>query len=190
MDRRNFFRKAVHTTSKKVVEHIDAKAKQKASHWIRPPFALDELEFLLACTRCGECERACPHGVIFSLSTRLGAKVAATPALDLINKGCQLCDDWPCVTVCEPTALVLPETIEDKKPQPKLATLAIDEKSCLPYNGPECGACAASCPVEGALVWEMTRPLINQEICTGCAMCRESCITEPKSISVKSIHST
>lgn len=190
MDRRNFFRKAVSDTSKKVVEHIDAKANQRASHWIRPPFALDELDFLLACTRCGECEEACPHDVIFSLSTRLGAQVAATPALDLLNRGCCLCQDWPCVTVCEPGALALPTVEEGLKPWPKLAQVSINETTCLPYSGPECGACAASCPVDGALVWDMTRPSINIVLCTGCGMCRESCIVEPKAIAVKSLHST
>ncbi len=188
MDRRHFFRKAVQTTGKKVVEHVDAKARQKASRWIRPPFAIDELEFLLACTRCGECEKACPHGVIFSLSTRLGAQVAATPAMDLLNKACHLCEDWPCVAACEPAALIIRDNEENKKPLPKLALLDINEKSCLPYSGPECGACAASCPVEGALVWNMTKPTINMERCTGCSLCRESCIVEPSAINVKSLH--
>ena len=190
MDRRNFFRKALNDTSKKVVEHIDAKANQRASHWIRPPFALDELEFLLACTRCGECEQACPHDVIFSLSTRLGAQVAATPALDLLKKGCHLCEDWPCVTVCEPGALVLPTVEEGSRPQAKLAKVFINETACLPYIGPECGACAASCSVDGALVWNMTRPSINKDLCTGCGLCREACIVEPKAITVKSLHSS
>ena len=190
MDRRNFFRKALHDSSKKVVEHVDAKANQRASHWIRPPFALDELEFLLACTRCGECETACPHDVIFLLSTRLGAQVAATPALDLLNKGCQLCKDWPCVTVCEPKALLLPEMEEDKAVWPTLAKVWINEKACLPFSGPECGACAGSCPVPGALSWDQTRPVINEELCTGCSLCREICIVDPKAIEVKSLHNT
>ena len=192
MDRRNFFRKALHDSGKKVVEHIDAKASQRASHWIRPPFALDELEFLLACTRCGECETACPHNVIFSLSTRLGAQVAATPALDLLNKGCHLCDDWPCVAVCEPGALVLPNAVEEEEEEQdaiplKLAKVWIKESDCLPYSGPECGACAASCPVPGALLWNQTRPEINVELCSGCGLCREACIVDPKAIGVKSL---
>jgi ferredoxin-type protein NapG len=58
-----------------------------------PPYAQDELAFLLACTRCGACVTACPHGVIFPLAPRLGITVAGTPALDLLHKGCHLCED-------------------------------------------------------------------------------------------------
>ena len=174
-----------------MVRGADALAKKKASRWLRPPYALDELEFLLACTRCGECIAACPHQVIFPLSTRLGAQVAATPALDLLRKGCHLCEDWPCVTACEPGALKRPSPEEedaDTPPAlPRLARASIDEGRCLPYSGPECGACDSACPVPGALVWEQWKPRIDPERCTGCALCREACITEPKAIDIRSL---
>jgi len=109
MDRRSFFRSALDKGGKTVINAVDASVRKQASRWIRPPFALDELEFILACTRCGDCIEACPHEVIFGLSARVGAKFAGTPALDLLNKGCHLCADWPCVNACEPDALVLPE---------------------------------------------------------------------------------
>ena len=56
------------------------------------------------------------------------------------------------------------------------------------YNGPECGACAHVCPVPGALSWEGgLRPVIDQSICTGCALCREACITNPKSVDIRAL---
>ena len=68
---------------------------------------------------------------------------------------------------------------------PKLAAVRIDTRTCLPYSGPECGACAHACPVPGALEWEDgIRPVVNDERCTGCALCREACIVEPKAIEV------
>ena len=189
MDRRAFFRRAAGKTAEVVVKEVDNKVKTEAAHWIRPPYAVDELEFLLGCTRCGECITACPYKVIFPLESRLGAKVVNTPAMDLVNKGCHLCEDWPCVKACEPQVMKLPEVEEDEiMPYPVLAKAHINTATCLPYSGPECGACQASCIVPGALTWNMEKPEINEELCVGCAMCREHCIVEPKAVLVSSVH--
>lgn len=186
MDRRTFFKQAAKKTAQTVVKQVDQHVSERASHWIRPPFALDELEFLLACTRCDDCINACSYGVIFSLSAKLGGQVAGTPALDLLNKGCHLCADWPCVTACPNDALGLNKT-DTKQSLPRLAQAQIDTATCLPYSGPECGACQGSCPVPEAMTWENERPIINQEHCTGCGLCREVCILESKAITIQSI---
>lgn len=189
MDRRDFFRKAAGKAAKVVVEEARENVAQRAAHWIRPPYALEELEFLLACTRCKACIEACSYGVIFPLASRLGAQVVGTPALDLLNKACHLCGDWPCVKVCEPGALSLPPVDEQGQlALPRLARAWVNESACLPYRGPECGACAGSCPVPGALLWEWERPRIDQEKCTGCGLCREQCILEPKAIAIRSLY--
>lgn len=202
MDRRSFFTHGAGKVAKAVTDHAAEQARKNAARWIRPPFAIDELEFLLACARCDACTEACPHEVIFPLSAKLGAKVAKTPGMDLLNKGCHLCEDWPCVNACETGALKLPvikvEENELSAPDvygqqykerfvPRIATLTINKDTCLPYSGPECGACKV-CPVEGALTWIMEKPEINQKLCTGCALCREACIVEPKAISVQSVY--
>ncbi len=189
MDRRKFFQTALAKASEKVVEHVDRKVVGQAAHWIRPPFALPEFEFLLTCTRCGDCIDACPHEVIFALSARRGTRAAATPALDLLNKGCHLCSDLPCVTSCGVDALRRPDTGGEERPAvPKLAQASIDKNECLAYRGPECGACADSCPVPGALNWDMSRPRIDPEICVGCGLCREACIVEAKAVQIRSVY--
>ncbi len=197
MDRREFFRRAAGKAAQTAVKEADRRVEARAAHWIRPPYARPELEFLLACTRCGACVEACPHGVVFALPARVGARAAATPALDLLNKACHLCEGWPCVVVCEPDALRLPEhpSAEGRgeeepaePPLPRLARVYVDTQTCLPYKGPECGACAGSCPVPGALYWDGDRPRIDAERCTGCAQCREACILEPKAILISSLH--
>lgn len=185
MDRREFFKRSFKTAADTTVKKLDAHATQRAAHWIRPPYALGELEFLVACTRCSECIDACIYHVIFRLPARLGVQVAGTPAMDLLNKGCHMCDDWPCVSACEPGALVL--TSEDTNSRPTLARASINTTTCLPYLGPECGACESACPVEGAMEWIDFKPAITQAICTGCGLCREACITDPKSIDIQSI---
>lgn len=183
--RRQFLRRAVAKTGEAVIDEAEQRVRRRAAHFIRPPFALDELEFLLTCTRCDACIEACPHDVLFPLPARLGTEVTRTPAMDLLNKGCHLCEDWPCVHACEPRALRL--TDSEQSVLPTLARVRIDTSRCLPYLGPECGACAASCPVEGALVWDGERPRIDEDCCTGCALCHEACITHPKAIGVQSL---
>lgn len=217
MDRRSFFTRGAGKVAQKVTQHAADKARENASRWIRPPFAIEELDLLLACDRCGECTAACPERIIFPLPATLGVKVFNTPAMDLNNHGCHLCEGWPCVSACEKEVLLLPEADseivtdeqssddkdsvdisdaindeieegdEDNKLRqlPKIAKVFINTGTCLPYSGPECGACRV-CPVEGAMVWDMEKPAINEELCTGCALCREACIVEPKAIVVQS----
>ncbi len=190
MDRREFFKRGLKNVSDTTIKQLDAHAEHRATHWIRPPYAINELEFLLACTRCSECIEACQYKVIFRLPTRLGVQVAGTPALDLLNKGCHLCDDWPCVSVCKPDALMRlqPSSDEGSLSLPTIACASINTRTCLPYMGPECGACDSACPVDGAMIWDDFKPVIIQDMCTGCGLCREACITEPKSIEIHSLH--
>ncbi len=192
MDRRAFFRLGSRKVARVAVEQLDRKARQRAARWIRPPYALDELEFLLACTRCGDCIEACPEGILFRLPARLGAEVAGTPALNLVSGVCRLCQDWPCVAACRPGALRRDEVAPGRKDAPprppQLSRVVIDTRRCLPYSGPECGACAHACPVEGALGWEGPRPVIDAGRCVGCAACRAACVVEPAAIEVRSLY--
>lgn len=197
MDRRSFLRRAIDQTTRVSVQYADQWASRKAQRWVRPPFALDELDFLLACTRCDACVEACPHDVIFALGAILGPQVADTPALDLLNRGCRLCDEWPCVKSCGPGALRISTTgaqdnlkgadeTDSATPAP-LALVRVDPKQCVPYQGPECGACANSCPVPGALLWASNRPRIDPQKCLGCGQCREACITDPPALTITAI---
>jgi ferredoxin-type protein NapG len=198
--RRAFFRRAAGKAAKHVVEEADARVQARASRWIRPPWAKPELEFMLACTRCDACIKACPHHVIFPLPASYGADVALTPALDVLSGGCHLCEDWPCVSACEPAALRLPEMetgpsegVEGGEgvPRlfPRLAHAEINTADCLPYQGPECGACEGSCPVPGALIWDDYRPRIDMAHCVGCGLCRAACIADPSAVLLSSLFS-
>lgn len=185
MDRRDFFRRGIGKVAEVAVKSADKRVADRAKHWIRPPGAISELEFLLACTRCDACIEACPYSVIFPLSARLGVDVVRTPALDLLKKGCHLCVDWPCINACETNALILDESVPATVQ--KFANADINEALCLPFSGPECGACVSVCPVEGALYLKDEKPVINQAICIGCALCRDACVVEDKAINITSI---
>ncbi len=173
MDRRAFLRGGLGQAARKI------SGDGPGISWIRPPYAVAEADFQRDCSRCGDCVTACPHGVIFSLSGELGEAVAGTPALNLLNHGCHLCADWPCVAACEADVLALPE--DPEQAPAKLSQVTINTETCLPYSGPECGACADSCPVD-ALHFNSTRPEIDAASCLGCGLCREACIVEPKAV--------
>lgn len=188
MDRRQFFRRALERTATEAVRELDRRVAEKAGRWIRPPFALAELEFLLACTRCDACRLACEEGVIVPLSAQAGPAASGTPVLSFATRGCQLCTDWPCVSACETGALARPDEEADGAPAlPQLAMATVDRQRCLPWRGPECGACADACPVPDAMVWDQERPHIDPERCCGCGCCHALCVLEPRAIAVKPI---
>ncbi len=221
MNRRGFFKHSFSKVANVSSEYIEHKIEEKAKGWIRPPFAQAELDFLLNCSRCGDCIEACPHQVIFSLPIQRGASVAGTPAMDIPNNACQLCTDWPCVTSCKDKALsfsvnqiMAQDNAEEKivdetkvtieqteenivetdqtepvempqaKDCPPMASAHINESLCMPYSGPECGACMGSCPIPNTLVWHNEKPSIILENCIGCGLCVQTCITSPKAINI------
>ncbi len=188
--RRAFFRRAKAKITGTVIDEVDQRLRQQAVRWIRPPYAIDELEFNLSCTRCGACTDACAYNTIFPLPERYGLHVAGTPAMDLVDNACRSCSGWPCVDACVNGALTKLGRNASLDQPPVLARLVVDTERCLPYSGPECGACQVSCPVDGALVFTDNRPQIDHEKCTGCALCRLACIQDPAAINVYSLSAT
>lgn len=187
--RRTFFRKAAAKAGEHVVDKAAAKLEARAAQWVRPPWARAELEFVLACTRCNGCIDACPQALIFALPASFGMDVAGTPALDLQHNSCLLCQDWPCLIACEPEALKAPEKVEAGfEAIPRLAKTQLRTDYCLPYQGPECGACEGICPIPDTLVFDGVRPRINSKNCVGCGQCRQACIAQPNAIQHQSLY--
>lgn len=145
---------------------------------VRPPGAVREGDFLSLCTRCGDCAQACPYGTVFLFDGEQGA-LAKTPVLFVNERPCRHCDGYPCAAACETGALRVPQ-----KGHPRLGGARIVEERCLPYKGPECGACAGLCPGTQALTLRAGRPAIDSAHCTGCGMCIAACPVTPAAIEV------
>jgi ferredoxin-type protein NapG len=148
---------------------LDRGPRPASGEWPRPPGAVED--FLEKCTRCEDCVMACPHGSI-------GLLRDGTPALNPNRIACHLCEDLPCVTSCVDGAL---EMVGRELIFFGLARIQTDK--CFVFKGPECGACKPACPV-GALTLDLTKPVIDLDVCNGCGLCREACPVWDKAIVV------
>ncbi len=131
----------------------------------RPPWALrPDDAFTGACTRCGDCVRACPENI---LATGDGGY----PVISFATAGCSLCGD--CRRVCAPGAL------QGDAPLPAFAWRAHIESSCLAHLGVECRICGDACdaralrfvPMHGSVA----QPQLQPSSCTGCGACVSVC---------------
>jgi MauM/NapG family ferredoxin protein len=134
---------------------------------LRPPGAVDEESFLAGCTRCNECVKVCPHNAITLAPSRL-REAAGTPMIDPDHDPCLMCADFPCITACEPGVLT------HRVPK-MMGTAKITEHLCLAHHSTTCTVCSERCPVENAINVEDGKPMIDEQVCTGCGVCRYVC---------------
>lgn len=148
--------------------------------YLRPPGALQEIAFLAACTRCGECMPVCPVNAIVKVPAHAGL-AAGTPKIEPRVQACIMCEDMPCAAACPTPALTIPE---DGWTGYRMATLELDPDRCIAFRGSECGLCAPACPVgeEAIAIDEGGRPVLRPEGCVGCGMCVRACVTTPSSL--------
>jgi ferredoxin len=128
---------------------------------LRPPGSLPEAEFLARCTKCGQCMRICPSGVIQPALNEAGLEGFWTPVMDFrMSQGGCLKDCVGCGHLC-PTAAIRPLSLAERRGQGEFAqtgpvrigTAFIKRGRCLP--------------------WAMDRP---------CIVCQEMCPVSPKAI--------
>jgi len=75
-----------------------------ASLYLRPPGALAERGFRSSCIKCGQCVQVCPYHSIELLDIAQGYS-NGTSYIDAHERGCYLCDLFPCVLACPSGAL-------------------------------------------------------------------------------------
>lgn len=177
-DRRAFFRDTVGRLAQEIARRAERRVAPRV--YFRPPGALDELAFLAACTRCGDCIDVCPPGAIIKASAGAGFSVG-TPIVDPAVQPCTVCPDMPCARACPTGALKIPEAGWEGY---RLARLELVPERCIAFDNVECGVCARACPLgEKALrLDEAGRPVILAEGCVGCGVCVKACVTSPSSL--------
>jgi len=148
---------------------------------LRPPNARKESLFVGLCTRCGNCLRSCPSGIIERDLGRYGWSGFWTPVLNFRNgychEGCTQCTE-----VC-PSGALLRLRVEDKG-RVRIGLPRVDMNVCLLGDNRECSACARWCPYDAIRYrWCETEYAVKPEIdphkCTGCGACEAVCPTKP-----------
>ena len=105
--RRNFLKNAVGLGALTVVSGagIYFAPKLKAhSLLLRPPGAVEEDKFLKLCIKCGQCLQVCPYDSI-SLEGVEGGASLGMAYIDPHQRGCYLCEAFPCILACPTGAL-------------------------------------------------------------------------------------
>ncbi len=169
------------------------RASSLPAYYLRPPGALPEDDFNGACIRCGLCVRDCPFDMLYL--GELGQDVpTGTPYFIARKKGCEMCEDIPCVAACPTNAL--DHGLEDiNAARMGLAVLA-DQESCIAFLGLRCEVCYQICPIKDQAITldrhhnarsgkhALFIPVVHSEHCTGCGKCEEACILEEAAIKV------
>ncbi|MCK5666106.1 MAG: ferredoxin-type protein NapF [Thiotrichaceae bacterium] len=130
---------------------------------VRPPWAINETEFIEACTRCGECVKQCPVNVI---------RIAdgSFPEMNFSTSGCDFCE--VCVAVCVPAALKLGQAAP-------FDSIAVINNECFSERGVICRSCGEVCEIQAIhfkqVVGGVTHVVMNTDSCNGCGECVSIC---------------
>jgi ferredoxin-type protein NapG len=95
---------------------------------LRPPGAVPEEDYLKMCIKCGQCLQVCPYDSILLEDIEGGASVGMA-YIDPTQRGCYLCEAFPCILAC-PTGALDHESDEIDKVHMGMAVI-VKEDACL-----------------------------------------------------------
>jgi MauM/NapG family ferredoxin protein len=184
-----------------LAERVEDAVTGAGPRLLRPPGALDEFDFLVACTRCDKCLQACPQGSIFRAGPQ-AVLAAGTPVLEPRVMPCYLCSNLPCITACPEGALVWPritvgERDLDGPAAVRLGTARVRKGRCLTWGKDDrpaeaCRICVDRCPYPDVAIRMgepdadgIAHPEVLAEACTGCGLCTFGCPTAEPAIEVE-----
>lgn len=175
--RKGFFSEFAKHFRHGIATHLDRKLGKVLDAPIRPPGALDELEFLSACTRCNACAEACPHHAIQRLPLQAGV-AANTPVIEPRTQACLLCEDFPCIAACDDEAL-----LPLGQQRPSMGRARIETDHCQTYDDKVCTLCYDACPYpeDAITLGEDFHPRIL-DACVGCGQCEQRCPVHPSGV--------
>lgn len=191
INRRRFFRQGLGELLRPIldaVEPIQNIARQfgdleegpppSRPHWLRPPGALVEDQFLKTCDHSGECVRVCPAQCIKIDPTK--RKGDGVPFIEVDTMPCVVCDGLLCMHAC-PSGALVPTPLGEID----MGTAVWLEHLCSRTTGSDCTICIDRCPL-GSTAIELLEGKVHvkEEGCIGCGVCQHDCPTDPKSIVV------
>lgn len=130
----------------------------------RPPWSVLEGGFVDACSRCDDCVKACPTGL-------LKRGDGGFPVADFGAAACTFCGD--CANVCKTGAIA-----SDTSRAPWQFVIRIGE-GCLAYQRVECRVCGEVCEARAIrfplAAGGVPRPEVDGSACSGCGACLAPC---------------
>ena len=130
---------------------------------LRPPGALDDPDFELACNRCSDCVQACPQNIIV-----LGG--GGLPELTFSEAGCTSCE--ACQRACPTSALSGTAELRNR------ALPRVLDK-CFNQEGVYCDSCRDACETDAIKVKPRLGGTVEIRIdldpCTACGQCISVC---------------
>lgn len=151
--------------------------KSPAESMIRPPAAVEHILFNSLCCRCGNCNKACPTGIIIPYTDFSNIMAWMTPEISFKEGYClETCN--LCSRVC-PTGAINLFSIKAKS-QLFIGIAEFHPENCLLLNNKECVRCKESCKynalefIADGNIFNMV-PLVSAEKCVGCGACAVVC---------------
>ena len=95
---------------------------------LRPPGAVEEERYLTMCIKCGQCLQVCPYDSIL-LEDYDGKAGVGTAYIAPLDRGCYLCEAFPCVLAC-PTGALDHEANVIEKVHMGMAII-VNESACI-----------------------------------------------------------
>jgi ferredoxin-type protein NapG len=109
-----------------------AKDFKRSENRLRPPGAVEEERFLSMCIKCGQCLQVCPYDSI-KLEDIDGKAGVGTAYIAPLERGCYLCEAFPCVLAC-PTGALDHEANVIEKVHMGMA-IVVNASACLALEG-------------------------------------------------------
>lgn len=163
-----------------VIRAVTGGSRTSAGDTVIPPGARSVEWFTSRCISCHTCLSACPTHVLQPSFFALGAAGFLQPVMNYRAGYCE----WECNAcsqVC-PTGAISPISIA-KKQATQLGRVEFVEDRCVVFTqGTACGACGEVCPTQAVrmvpYIGDLTQPLTDNAICSGCGNCEYACPVE------------